>query len=45
MKTGWHVRHARETPLANLYPSMLDRLGAPVDTFGDRAGRLGELDR
>ncbi|WP_162672561.1 hypothetical protein [Gemmata massiliana] len=44
MKTGRHVRCARETPLTNLYVSVLDRLGAPVESFGDSTGRLRELE-
>ncbi|HJZ60388.1 MAG TPA: DUF1552 domain-containing protein, partial [Gemmataceae bacterium] len=44
VKPGRHVRYPRETPLTNLYLSMLDRLGAPVDAFGDSTGRLGGLE-
>jgi hypothetical protein len=41
IKTGQHVRFARETPLTNLYLSMLDLFGAPkIDRFGDSTGRL-----
>ena len=42
--TGRHLRVASETPLTNLYLSILDRLGAPVDAFGDSSGRLAALD-
>jgi hypothetical protein len=31
------------TPLTNLFRSMLDRMGVPVDQFGDSNGRLMEL--
>jgi hypothetical protein len=41
--TGRHVRHPAETPLTNLHVSLLDRLGAPVDAFGDSTGRLSGL--
>ena len=44
LKPGRHVRYPRETPLTNLYCSLLDRLGAPVDAFGDSTRRLGDLD-
>jgi hypothetical protein len=44
VKPGRHVRYPRETPLTNLYLSMLDRLGAPVDAFGDSTGRLSGLE-
>jgi hypothetical protein len=43
VKTGRHVRCPRETPLTNLHLSLLDRLGAPVEVFGDSTGRLEEL--
>jgi hypothetical protein len=44
LKTGRHVRYSKETPLTNLYLSMLDRIGAPLDSFGDSTGRLAALD-
>lgn len=40
---GRHVRYEKETPLNNLWLSMLDRLGAQVDQLGDSTGRLAEL--
>ena len=42
-KTGRHVAYKPDTPIANLYLEMLDRMGAKVDTFGESTGRLGEL--
>jgi hypothetical protein len=30
----------KETPLTNLYVSMLDRVGVTVDGFGDSTGPL-----
>lgn len=44
VKTGRHLVYSNDTPLNNLYLSMLDRLGAPVDSFGDSTGRLPKLD-
>jgi hypothetical protein len=44
IKTGRHLRFPKETPLTNLYLSMLDRIGAPLDSFGDSTGRLASLD-
>jgi hypothetical protein len=41
--TGRHLRHPEETPLCNLFLSMLDRVGAPVDFVGDSTGRLSGL--
>jgi hypothetical protein len=43
LRTGRHVRYPGETPLTNLYLSMLDRIGAPADSFGDSTGRLPGL--
>jgi hypothetical protein len=43
IETGRHVRIERETPLNNLFLSMLDRAGASVDELGDSTGRLCEL--
>ena len=40
---GRHIRYEKETPLNNLWLSLLDRLGAPLDRLGDGAGRLAEL--
>jgi hypothetical protein len=44
LPTGQHLRFPKETPLMNLYLSMLDRVGAPVDRLGDSTGRLS-IDR
>jgi hypothetical protein len=41
--SGRHVRYEKETPLNNLYLSMLDRIDSSVDTLGDAAGRLNSL--
>ncbi len=43
IQPGRHLRFKRETPLANLYLSLLDRLGVRVDRFGDSNGRLEGL--
>jgi hypothetical protein len=43
LKTGRHVKYARETPLNNLWLSLLDRMGSPVDLLGDSTGRLAQL--
>jgi Protein of unknown function (DUF1552) len=44
IKPGRHVRYPKETPLTNLYVSMLDRMGAHVDSFGDSNGPLPSLE-
>ena len=38
-----HLSYPAETPLANLYVTMLDKLGVPVEQFGDSTGRLTQL--
>jgi hypothetical protein len=43
-KPGRHIRYPKETPLTNLYVSMLDRMGAKVDSFGDSNGPLPSLE-
>jgi hypothetical protein len=41
---GRHLVYPKNTPLCNLYQSMLARLGAPVDRFSDSTGELAGLD-
>ncbi len=43
VRAGRHLRYARNTPLNNLWLSMLDRLGTSVDRLGDSTGRLANL--
>jgi hypothetical protein len=43
IRPGRHLRYEVETPLTNLFLSMLDRMKVPVDQFGDSNGRLVEL--
>lgn len=40
---GRHVEYPKNTPLCNLFVSMLNRMGADVDRFGDSDGKLGKL--
>lgn len=35
IKPGRHIASPKKTPLCNLYVSMLDKMGTPVDAFGD----------
>ena len=44
LKPGRHVRYPKETPLMNLYLSMLDRVGVSVPSLGDSTGRLTSLE-
>lgn len=43
IRTGRHIRYANNTPLNNLWLSMLDRVGSHVDVLGDSTGRLASL--
>jgi len=38
--TGRHLTTDKGTPLNNLFLSMLDRVGAPADRFGDSTGKF-----
>ncbi len=38
-----HVRYPRNTPLANLFLALLDRMGARSERLGDSTGVLGQL--
>ena len=42
-RPGRHVRYEKETPLNNLYLSMLDRMDSSVEALGDSTGRLESL--
>ncbi len=43
LRPGRHIRFADETPMTNLYLSMIDRMGVPVEQIGDSNGRLEGL--
>ena len=43
LEPGRHVRYPQNTPLNNLYLSMLDRMSTSVDQLGDSTGRLPRL--
>ena len=44
IKPGRRIVARKETPMCNLFLTMMDRMGAPVDHFGDSTGRLEGLD-
>lgn len=44
IETGRHVAYPIETPLCNLYVSLLERMGVHVDEFGDSTGALRHLE-
>ncbi len=43
IETGRHVRYDLETPVCNLFMSMLDRMGVKTPFIGDSTGRLPGL--
>jgi len=43
LRSGRHVRYAKETPMTNLYVAMLDHMGVPPEHIGDSSGELRHL--
>ena len=43
IRTGRHVVCKGDTPMGNLFLSMLDQMGTPADSIGDSTGRLTVL--
>jgi hypothetical protein len=43
LKTGRHLVYAKDTPLTNLYLTLLDRMGVRPESIGDSTGRLEQL--
>ena len=43
LKTGRYLNLASTTPINNLYVSMLNRMGLPIETLGDSTGPLKEI--
>jgi len=44
IKTGRRVVYRKETPMCNLFLTMMDRMGTRLDHFGDATGHLEGLD-
>ena len=44
IKTGRRVVYRKETPMCNLFLTMMDRMGVHAENFGDSTGRLEGLD-
>jgi hypothetical protein len=44
IKTGRRVVYPKETPMCNLFLSMMDRMGVRMENFADATGRLEGLD-
>ena len=43
IKGGQHVKYSDRTPIANLHQTLLDRVGVPLDKFGDSTGKFVEI--
>ena len=43
IKSGRHLAYSTETPVTNLYMTLLDRAGVHPGTIGDSAGNLVQL--
>ena len=43
IKGGRHLQYPKDTPMTNMYLALLDRLGLPVEQFGDSTGKLDLL--
>lgn len=41
--TNRHIELKEETPLANLFLTMLDLVGTPAESIGDSSGKFGQL--
>jgi hypothetical protein len=37
---GRHIRYPQGTPMTNLYMSILEKAGVPIQSFGDSTGKL-----
>jgi hypothetical protein len=44
IKTGRRIVYRKETPMSNLFLTMMDRMGVHVEHFGDSTGRLAGVD-
>ena len=43
LRGGRHIRYPDETPLTNLYMTLLGKLGVPIERVGDSTGELQQL--
>ena len=43
LKGGRHIRYPKDTPLANLHVTLLDKLGVHIEKIGDSNGMLSNL--
>ncbi len=40
IRGGSHIQHPKDTPVTNLFLTIMDRMGVHQDSFGDSTGRL-----
>jgi hypothetical protein len=43
LRMGSHVAYPTQTPMTNLYLTLLDRMGVPAERIGDSTGRIEHL--
>jgi hypothetical protein len=43
IKGGQHIRTKAELPLTNLHLTLLDKMGIPMEKFGDSTGKIDGL--
>jgi len=43
VRTGHHIKYPAETPMTNLYLTLLDRMGIREETIGDSTGKVEHL--
>ncbi len=43
LRGGRHLRYPKDTPVTNLFLTLLDKMGGPTDSFGDSTGKLDVL--
>lgn len=43
LRPGRYIKYPAETPMANFFVSMLDRMGVKVEGMGDSTGRVSDL--
>jgi len=42
-RTGSHIVYPKDTPMTNLFLTVLDRMGVPAEKIGDSTGRIEQL--
>jgi hypothetical protein len=43
LRTGSHMVYPKQTPMTNLYLTLLDRMGVPAEKIGDSTGMIEHL--